>query len=162
MRIAVESILQSVPQFANLMVIFMLALLLFSILGTTFFKGKYDHCYMHNVRNGGEVRTMWDCYDLGGEWINPQANFDTTFNSMLTLFTAVTTEGWTNIMWMGIDSVGWRHQPIPKHNFSYAAFFVIFMMFCSIVILNLFVGVVIDTNAREKNKMLNNHMLTPL
>ena len=34
------------------------------------------------------------------------------------------------------------------------------MMFCSIVILNLFVGVVIDTNAREKNKMLNNHMLT--
>ena len=164
MRIAVESILQSVPQFANLMVIFMLALLLFSILGTTFFKGKYDHCWMDNVAKPHTVKvlTMYDCYDYGGEWINPMANFDTTVNSMTTLFTAVTTEGWTNIMWNGVDSAGWRLQPIHDFVPGYSIFFVIFMMFCSIVILNLFVGVVIDTNAREKDKMLNNHMLTPL
>jgi len=74
----------------------------------------------------------------------------------------VTTEGWTTTMWRGVDAAGWRLEPI--HNFSpyFSIFFVVFMMFCSIVILNLFVGVVIDTNAREKNKMLNNHMLTPL
>merc|ERR1719469_218556 len=94
--------------------------------------------------------------------MHPSANFDTTFNSMATLFTAVTTEGWTNVMWAGVDATGWRLEPIHHNWNGYAMFFIIFMMFCSIVILNLFVGVVIDTNAREKNKMLNNHMLTQL
>ena len=96
------------------MIIFMLALLLFSILGTNFFKGKYNHCYMENVSKpmSLQVLTMWDCLDYGGEWINPMANFDTTPNSMITLFTAVTTEGWVGIMWEGVDAVGWHLEPI--------------------------------------------------
>ena len=36
------------------------------------------------------------------------------------------------------------------------------MAICSIIILNLFVGVVIDTNAKEKEKLLNTNQLTPL
>lgn len=47
---------------------------------------------------------MWECLDSGGEWINPPANFDNVINSMLTLFTAVTTEGWVGIMWQGVDA----------------------------------------------------------
>jgi hypothetical protein len=36
------------------------------------------------------------------------------------------------------------------------------MLFCSIVILNLFVGVVIDSNYREQQKLLNTDQLTNL
>jgi hypothetical protein len=49
MRISIESIIQAVPQFANLLSIFFLSLLLFSILGTTFFKGLFASCSMNNV-----------------------------------------------------------------------------------------------------------------
>ena len=49
MRISIESIIQAVPQFTNLLSIFFLSLLLFSILGTTFFKGLFASCSMNNV-----------------------------------------------------------------------------------------------------------------
>jgi hypothetical protein len=51
---------------------------------------------------------MWECFDSGGEWTNPEANFDSTFHSMVTLFTAVTTEGWADLMWQGVDTTS-RH-----------------------------------------------------
>ena len=82
--------------------IFVLMLLLFSILGTTFFKGRFAKCNIENKN----IKTVWDCYDAGGEWINPSANFDNTGNAMLTLFTAVTTEGWLGVAYNGIDAVG--------------------------------------------------------
>ena len=41
MRIAIESILQSVPQYTNLIMILLLSNFLFSILGTSLFKGKF-------------------------------------------------------------------------------------------------------------------------
>ncbi len=30
---------------------------------------------------------MYDCINYGGEWVEPDLNFDTTFTSMLTLVT---------------------------------------------------------------------------
>lgn len=30
---------------------------------------------------------MWDCYNYGGEWIEPDLNFDSTMTSLLTLVT---------------------------------------------------------------------------
>ena len=162
MRIAVESVFQSVPKFVNLLMIFVLMLLLFSILGTTFFKGKFAACHRQNVGKNFEVKTSWDCYDAGGEWINPSANFDNTLTAMLTLFTAVTSEGWTNLMWNGVDAVGINLEPQRSTNPHLILYFLIFMAICSIIILNLFVGVVIDTNATEKEKLLNTNQLTLL
>ena len=144
--------------------IFVLMLLLFSILGTTFFKSRFASCDTLNVgqHHTEMIKTVWDCFDAGGEWINPSANFDNTGNAMLTLFTAVTTEGWESVMWNGIDAVGENFQPQRGENPWYVAYFLVFMAVCSIIILNLFVGVVIDTNAKEKEKLLNTNQLTPL
>jgi hypothetical protein len=30
---------------------------------------------------------MWDCINYGGEWTQPELNFDTTMSSLLTLIT---------------------------------------------------------------------------
>lgn len=105
-RIAVESIIQSVPQFINLQLISFLVLLMFSVLGVTFFNGLFYTCHFENVpevlRKG--VITKWECIDSGGEWFTRPDNFDDVFSAMMTLFTAVTTEGWVSIMWSGVDS----------------------------------------------------------
>ena len=100
-------------------------LLLFSILGTTFFKGKFSHCHSDNINKGFEIRTIWDCYDAGGEWINPSANFDNSGRAMLALFTAVTTEGWATLMWSGIDAVGMNLEPQRSTNKYLIAYFLI-------------------------------------
>jgi len=44
MKIVVESLVNSVPGIINLMVITLLIMLLFAILGTTFYKGLFRHC----------------------------------------------------------------------------------------------------------------------
>jgi hypothetical protein len=100
-RIAVESIIQSVPQFINLQLISFLVLLMFSVLGITFFKGLFYTCHNDNIPETmrDSVSTKWDCFDSGGEWITRPDNFDDVFKAMMTLFTAVTTEGWVSIMW---------------------------------------------------------------
>jgi hypothetical protein len=105
MKIVVESLINSIPGIVNLMVITVLILLLFAILGTTFYKGVFRYCHTENITETSiKPYTMWECLDAGGEWINPPANFDNVLNSMLTLFTAVTTEGWVGIMWQGVDA----------------------------------------------------------
>jgi hypothetical protein len=42
--------------------------------------------------------------DYGGVWVNQDSNFDNVGNSVLTLFASITTEGWTDVMWLAIDS----------------------------------------------------------
>ncbi len=54
---------------------------------------------------------MWQCFDYGGEWINPPGNFDNTLYAIETLFTAMTTEGWVTLMWKGVDATGIHLQP---------------------------------------------------
>ena len=113
MRIAIESIFNSVPQYANLMLILLMVNFLFSILATSFFKGTFNTCHMDNVPKykTKQIITMWECYDAGGEWINPQANFDNVINAMATLFQAMTTEGWVATMWAGVDSTKINQVP---------------------------------------------------
>ena len=159
MRIAIESIFNSVPQYANLLLILLLVNFLFSILGTSFFKGTFNTCHMDNVRkeNIKQIKTKWECYDFGGEWTKPNANFDNVVNAMGTLFQAMTTEGWVHTMWSGVDSTSVNNMPKSGNNPGYAIFFVVFMVLSAIIILNLFVGVVIDSNSQEKEKLLNNN-----
>ena len=117
---------------------------------------------MENVSTSFAIKTIWDCYDAGGEWVNPQANFDNTHNAMTTLFTAVTTEGWVHLMWSGVDAVGLNMEPQRDTNPHMVPYFIVFMSICSIIMHNLYVGVVIDTNTKEKDKVMNNNQLTPL
>jgi hypothetical protein len=105
LKIAIESLIKVIPGISNLMLISVLCILLFSILGTTFYKGLFYSCYMENIPDGlqEEVHTMWECMDQGGEWINATDNFDNVFSSMITFFIALTTEGWVGIMWNAVD-----------------------------------------------------------
>ena len=80
--------------------------MLFGILGVTFFKGKFFHCYTENIPHEvvPQVLTMWDCYDLGGEWLQYDSNFDNVGYAIVTMFNLMTTEGWVQIMWHGVDA----------------------------------------------------------
>lgn len=57
----------------------------------------------------------WDCLNYGGEWINPDLNFDTMKSSVITLFTVQSTEGWIGVMWSAVDGVGIDKQPIVNY-----------------------------------------------
>ena len=72
---------------------------------------------------------------------------------MITLFEMSSTEGWIDVMWNGVDSVDIGYQPIKNYSFGWVFFFIGFIIIGSLFVLNLFVGVVIDTFNREKEKL---------
>jgi hypothetical protein len=79
-------------------------------------------------------------------WDNRPYNFDTTGNAMMSLFTASTLAGWTDIMEIGMDSTGIGMQPVP---FSGAwvgkcIYFLMYIMIMAFFVTNLFIGVLID------------------
>ena len=79
---------------------------------------------------------------------------------MVTLFIMCTTEGWIGVMWSGVDAVGIDKQPIRENGPYWVFFFILFIVFGALFIMNLFVGVVINNFNLEKEKLGKNHLLT--
>lgn len=60
------------------------------------------------------------------------------------MFQISTTEGWLDIMNYSVDSVGIDMQPIYYNNVYWSLFFIVFVGLGDFLILNLFVGVVVN------------------
>lgn len=65
-------------------------------------------------------------------------------------------------MWRAVDSTSINMMPIRDNDEAATLFFVCFVIIGSLFILNLFVGVVINTFNIEKEKLSHNALLTPL
>ncbi len=79
LKVAVESLINSVPGIINALIIALLFFILFGIFGTNYFKGKLYHCYSNNIESiidTSLIYSKWDCLSSGGEWINDIVNFD--------------------------------------------------------------------------------------
>ena len=57
-------------------------------------------------KDQSKIKTKWECLDHGGEWMNKDSNFDDVLAGLVTMFEIITTEGWIEIMWDGVDP--WR------------------------------------------------------
>ena len=142
-----------------MLAITMLILMLFGIQSVNFFAGKMFFCNMDNMPKSvhNKVLSEWDCYDYGGEWLVHDSNFDNVSIAMLTMFTMMTTEGWNAVMWLAIDATEIHQVPKLNNRPEFIFFFVIFMIFGFLFILNLFVGVVLNRFDLEKNKLSHNN-----
>ena len=81
---------------------------------------------------------------------------------MVTMFGMMSTEGWLEVMWSAVDSTEIYQIPKRDNKLPFIIFFSVFMVVGSLFILNLFVGVVINTFNIEKEKLSRNNLLTEL
>jgi hypothetical protein len=103
---------------------------------------------------------MQDWLDVGGAWVNEDANFDNVGEAILSLFIASTTEGWLEIAFNGVDAVGIHKQPQVENNMFWLIFFVFYVILGNFFILNLLVCVVIDNFNIEKSMERGDAFLT--
>ena len=164
LKIQVISLMNAIPGIINLLLISLLILMIFGIQAVGLLKGKFWYCDTTFVEdyNIDEIQTKWDCLDYGGEWVNKENNFDNVQTGMLTMFGMSSTEGWLDVMWDAVDTTEVHQVPRRNNNPGYILFFMFFMIVLSLFILNLFVGVVINTFNIEKEKLSNNKLLTEL
>jgi hypothetical protein len=77
-------------------------------------------------------------------WDNRPYHFDTVDSAMMSLMTASTLAGWTDIMEIAMDARGIDQQPIPFANPFAAIFFVAYVIVLAFFVTNIFIGVLID------------------
>jgi voltage-dependent calcium channel L type alpha-1D len=107
---------------------------------------------MEGLSVAPDSQTLCACMLGSSAWqaVIPQ-NFDNVFKAMGTLYEIATTEGWLDVMYAAIDQRGIGMQPVENNQLWWIGFFVLFMIFGSFFIMNLFVGVVIDNFNRIKS-----------
>ena len=125
--------------------VFLLAILQTTLLSGQFYSCSTDHLDLDMKQQNQNIETMWDCINYGGEWVEPDLNFDTTLTSLLTLVTIQTTEGWIDVMWSSVDAVGPYQVPQENYNVFMVVYTMILVIIICMLFIELFVGIVVET-----------------
>lgn len=94
------------------------------------------------------------CLCWGASWTGVLSqNFDNVFTAFMTFTEIASTEGWTDVMFAAVDSQGADMHPVENNSPWWILFFVVFMCLGCFVVMNLFVGVIIQNfdQAKEGN-----------
>jgi hypothetical protein len=70
------------------------------------------------------------------------------------------TEGWADVMRIGMDAVDIDMQPIREAGLYWSLFFILFVLFGDFFIMNLFAGAVVMTFNKEKERLGKTYLLT--
>jgi hypothetical protein len=101
-------------------------------------------------------RAACDASRAGGSaalWANPRfGSFDDVLSSMLVLFEMSTLEGWTDVMWACVDAISPDAAPVRDASPVRAVFHIAWMVLGSVLLLNLFVGVLVNVFAEMKRQ----------
>jgi len=86
------------------------------------------------------------CSEQGGQWVQRLSqNFDNVGSAFLTLFEIMSTEGWVDVMYAATDVTDFYREPVRDNQvMPFAWFFVVYIAFSFMFLLNLSVGVITD------------------
>ncbi|CAK85661.1 unnamed protein product (macronuclear) [Paramecium tetraurelia] len=136
MKIIVSALLQSADGILNVAIVIILVWMMFAIIGINFAKGKLYYCdmgdgAMHYVTKA-ECEGVWRIYD---------SNFENIFSGMLTLFCLSTLLDWPDQLLYFKD--GTENGLVKDSSPEFFLFFLAFILIGSILLNNLFIGVIL-------------------
>jgi hypothetical protein len=174
LKIAVVSLLSSVPAMMNVAIVVILWFSMYAMLSVQLFKGQFYRCQdlQQNTWYGSSwfptgsmytaappmsgplsVPTIIECVNAGsnggqGAWVDKPYTFNDYPRALLTLFEMATTEGWMDVMSATVDGVNVGVTPIPNMNPWWSLYCALHIVIGAFVLLNLIVGSVINNYNR--------------
>ena len=156
LRVVVSALVKSVAPLRNLIFVFFCVFTLWGIMGVQMFKGSFYSC------SDGSDANEKDCGLKGRDWINAEFHFDNLVAAYMTLFEMATQEGWSGLMFKGIDAQGPGLPPKTNNNAFLAIYFISFVIVGSFFFMNLLVSIIIDAYQKEKtSSSRGSRFLTP-
>eukprot|EP00826_Nyctotherus_ovalis_P043544 TRINITY_DN4598_c0_g3_i1.p1 TRINITY_DN4598_c0_g3~~TRINITY_DN4598_c0_g3_i1.p1 ORF type:complete len:690 (-),score=158.09 TRINITY_DN4598_c0_g3_i1:567-2636(-) len=137
MRVIVTALFKSLGAIINTLFVILLVWFMFSIVGVSFFAGKFQYCTKDKYENSYKDI----CIEKGGEWVTYDHNFDNSINGLIFLFVLTTQENWPALAHQAVDCDEEDKGPIKNGRWYYAYYFVAFIFIGAMFLLNLFVGV---------------------
>ncbi|KAI4819262.1 hypothetical protein KUCAC02_004515 [Chaenocephalus aceratus] len=144
LKLAVDALITSIKPIGNIVFICCVFFFFYSILGVQLFQGKFFHCLGQYTKN---ITNKSDCLSANYLWVQKPYNFDNLPQALMSLFVMYSKDGWVNLMYDGLDAVGIDQQPVINHNQWMLVFFITFMVM-SFVLLDMFIGVMVETFAQ--------------
>lgn len=141
---------ETLPNFLVLIFFFLIFLVFFSLIATLYFKGTLFHCENYDLE--AVIRDKWDCFDVGGNWLDEDISYNNVFKSMLSLFQISSCQGWIFLMNKAVDGKGIDQEPVEEYNDMKAIFFLVYFFVSNFILLNMFVGIIIENIIINKNK----------
>jgi len=144
----VQTLVDSLGSIGNTIMISSVVFLIFGILSVQLFSGKLYYCSEEEGTYNNQtisVATKVDCLNIGGAWENQPYNFDNLLSALLTLFYVSSFDGWVDVMFYTIDATGIDVQPVEDNSELVAMFFIAFLLCANFFILNMFVGVIVES-----------------
>nr|XP_046161261.1 sodium channel protein type 4 subunit alpha B [Oncorhynchus gorbuscha] len=160
MKVVVNALVGAIPSIVNVLLVCATFWLIFSIIGVNLFAGKYYYCFnttSEEMFSADVVNNKTECVQLMEDnadvrWMNSKINFDNVAMGYLSLLQVATFKGWLGIMYSAVDSRIVGDQPMYEDNVYMYIYFVMFTIFGTFVMLNLFIGVIIDNFNQQKKK----------
>ncbi|NWX01355.1 SCNAA protein, partial [Caloenas nicobarica] len=151
-KVVVNALLGAIPSILNVLLVCIVFWLLFNIAGVQLFGKKFSKCTLEKG-NISLIDNITDCILYNGTWTNNDVNFDNVGMGYLALLQVATFKGWMDIMYAAVDSRGINEQPKFEAFLAMYTYFVIFIIFGSFFMLNLFIGVVISNFNQQRKKI---------
>ncbi|XP_027516352.1 sodium channel protein type 5 subunit alpha-like, partial [Corapipo altera] len=151
-KVVVNALLGAIPSIFNVLLVCVVVWLLFNILGVNLFGKRFSQCILQEG-DISAINTRNNCESCGGKWTNDPVNFDNVGMGYLALLQVATFKGWMGIMYAAVDSREINEQPKFEANFYMYIYFVVFIIFGSFFMLNLFIGVVINNFNQQRKKL---------
>ncbi|XP_063003679.1 sodium channel protein type 5 subunit alpha-like [Elgaria multicarinata webbii] len=141
-KVVVNALTGAIPSIGNVLLVCVVLWLPFNILGVQLFRGKFWSCNSTISNKDGCIRIQRD------------VNFDNVAMGYLALLQVATFKGWMDIMYAAVDAPDDKDPPpcFEKNVYNYL-YFVVFIVFGSFFMLNLFIGVVIDNFNQQRKKI---------
>ena len=161
LKVAVQALVMAVPKIINVLMVSLVFYLVYAIFFVSFFKDLYYVCDLQTVDTTMRhlVQDKWACLDLGGVWENQNSNFDNVGNGMVTLF-EMATVGFLHSMFRAVDARGLNLQPEENAYPLWILLFISFIIIGKFLLINLFVGVVVQAFNRTQEQQGKDFMLT--
>jgi len=143
----VNCMMESLSKIKDTMLICGMVFLIFGILGMNLMGGMMGSCSAGGREDDPPIITKDQCIGPAhnGTWSVQTFNYDNLANSFLTLFYVVSFDGWVGNMFNGMDTVNPDETMEKDYSQALAMFFVLFLIIGNFMVLNLFVGVIVDS-----------------
>lgn len=171
LRIILVALLEAFPLALNALMLATLLFIVFGILGVQLMKGKTYYCNDASIRykhdcvdfyNQSTVGAVFDNYAIvPREWKRADYHFDHLGGALLAVFIVAVSDGWSTIMFIGMDTVDEETAMTINASPWLAFYFVAVILSCTIFALNVMVGILVNYFNQKKKIHDGSALLTP-
>ncbi|XP_013405220.1 voltage-dependent calcium channel type A subunit alpha-1 [Lingula anatina] len=152
-----DCVLSSLKNVFNILIVYTLFQLIFSVIAVQLFKGKFYHCTDSSKMEEKECQGQYFVYESSDDsdaqtpkveervWEPYDFAYDNVAMAWLTLFTVSTGEGWPQVLQHSMDSTEEGRGPSPGAHQETAMFYVVFFIVFPFFFVNIFVALIIIT-----------------